>query len=132
MPVMAHINLYLYNPHQVSASYLSASIDASVNADAQCGQGLSHYLLGHTFKTWTVKKKFFTIQISKTLDVFLIFVSGRASTFLPQKYVFQSTLSFLLLLSQIPSFCVCPSKEADKLVPRKQVKYEMKQMEYLG
>ena len=32
--VMAHINLYLYNPHQVSASYHMSSIDSSVNTDA--------------------------------------------------------------------------------------------------
>ena len=36
---MADINLYLYNPHQVSASHPLLSIDASVNADAdaRCG-----------------------------------------------------------------------------------------------
>ena len=32
--VMAHINLYLCNPHQVSASYPFSSIDASVHIDA--------------------------------------------------------------------------------------------------
>ena len=43
---MATINLYLYNPHQASASYPFSIIDASFNADAdigadaQCGQGL--------------------------------------------------------------------------------------------
>ena len=41
--VMAHINLYLCNPHQASASYPFSSINANVNADAdadaQCGQG---------------------------------------------------------------------------------------------
>ena len=31
---MAHINLYLYNPHQVSRSYPFSSIDASVNTDS--------------------------------------------------------------------------------------------------
>ena len=48
---MAHINLYLYNLHQVptSTSYPLTSIDTSVNsdtdaeADAWCGQGLSIY-----------------------------------------------------------------------------------------
>ena len=43
--VIAHIDLYLYNPHQASASYPLLSIDASVNADAdadaECGQGLT-------------------------------------------------------------------------------------------
>ena len=42
--VIAHINLYLYNPHLASASYPFSSIDASVNADAdadaRCGQGI--------------------------------------------------------------------------------------------
>ena len=42
---MAHINLYLCNPHQASASYPFSSIDASVNADpdadAQYGQDLT-------------------------------------------------------------------------------------------
>ena len=41
---MAHIDLYLYNSHQVSASYPLSNINASVNADAdtdvRCGQGL--------------------------------------------------------------------------------------------
>ena len=31
MLVMGHINLYLYNPHQTSASYPFTSIDASIN-----------------------------------------------------------------------------------------------------
>ena len=31
---MAHIDLYLSNPHQVSVSYPFSSIDASVIADA--------------------------------------------------------------------------------------------------
>ena len=45
--VMAHINLYLYNPHQASASYPVSSIDTSINteadsdADALCDQGLN-------------------------------------------------------------------------------------------
>ena len=41
---MVHINLYLYNPHQASASYPFSSIDTSVNADVdadRCGQGLN-------------------------------------------------------------------------------------------
>ena len=43
---MAHIDLYLKNPHQAPASYPFSSIDASINADtdvdadARCGQGL--------------------------------------------------------------------------------------------
>ena len=43
---MAHINLYLDNPHQALASYPLTSIDTSINADAddyadaRCGQGL--------------------------------------------------------------------------------------------
>ena len=32
--LMAHIDLYLYNPHQASASYPFSSIDANVNDDA--------------------------------------------------------------------------------------------------
>ena len=47
---MAHITLYLYNPHQESASYPFSSTDASVNADtdadadaeARCDQGFTH------------------------------------------------------------------------------------------
>ena len=41
--VMTHINLYLKNSHQESASYPFSSIDASVNtdADAQCGQAFN-------------------------------------------------------------------------------------------
>ena len=40
---MNHINLYLYSPHQVSASYTFLRIDTSVNADADAdvGQGLT-------------------------------------------------------------------------------------------
>ena len=41
---MAHIDLYLYNPQQASASYPFSSIDANVNdvnADARCGQGFT-------------------------------------------------------------------------------------------
>ena len=44
---MTHINLYLYNSYQASASYPVSNIDPSVNAeadadtDAQCGQGLN-------------------------------------------------------------------------------------------
>ena len=47
MLLMVHINLYVFNPHQTSASYPFSSIDASVNADTdanadtRCGQGLS-------------------------------------------------------------------------------------------
>ena len=48
---MAHINLYLYNPHQASASYpfsrIDISINADANADALCGKGLNwmcHFL----------------------------------------------------------------------------------------
>ena len=37
MLVMTHINLYLYNPHQASASYPFTSIDTSSNADADAG-----------------------------------------------------------------------------------------------
>ena len=46
MLVMAHIDLYLYNPHQMSVSHPFPSIDASVNgdADAWCGQGLKDRL----------------------------------------------------------------------------------------
>ena len=41
MIVMAHIDLYLDNPHHASSSYPFSSIDTSVNADsdARCGQG---------------------------------------------------------------------------------------------
>ena len=40
---MALINLYLYNPYKVSASYSFSRFDTSVNADAdaQCDQGLN-------------------------------------------------------------------------------------------
>ena len=42
---MAHINVYLYNSHQDSASYPFSSIDGRANAeadaDAQCDQGLT-------------------------------------------------------------------------------------------
>ena len=44
---MAHIDFYLFNPHQASASYPFSSIDASVDADADAdpdtrgGQGLT-------------------------------------------------------------------------------------------
>ena len=40
---MAHIDLYLYNPHQVSASYPLPSIDASVNADADTAMDKTRY-----------------------------------------------------------------------------------------
>ena len=41
--VLAHNDLYLYNSHQASASYLFSSIDASINTDTDdwCGQGLN-------------------------------------------------------------------------------------------
>ena len=40
MLAMAHINLYLYNPHQASVSYPFSSTDADVDPDAWCGQRL--------------------------------------------------------------------------------------------
>ena len=42
--VIAHINLYLDNPHQASISYPFSSINTSVNTDtdARCGQGLTN------------------------------------------------------------------------------------------
>ena len=39
--VMAHINLYLYEPQQASAPYPFTSIDTSVHADVDGGQGLT-------------------------------------------------------------------------------------------
>ena len=48
--LIAHINLYLNNPHQVSVSYPFSSIDAIVNVDgdtgARCYQGVRTYLEG--------------------------------------------------------------------------------------
>ena len=48
--LIAHINLYLNNPHQVSVSYPFSSIDTIVNADgdtgARCDQGVRTYLEG--------------------------------------------------------------------------------------
>ena len=38
---MVHINLYPYNPQQASVSYPFLSIDTSVNADADAGQGFT-------------------------------------------------------------------------------------------
>ena len=41
---MAHINLYLDNPHRVSVSHLFSSIGITVNAadaDTCCGQSLN-------------------------------------------------------------------------------------------
>ena len=43
--VIAHIDLYLFNPHQASVSSPFSSFDACINADADadawCGQGLN-------------------------------------------------------------------------------------------
>ena len=45
--VMAHINSYLHNPQQASASYPFSRIDTSVNADpdAWCGSELKSVLI---------------------------------------------------------------------------------------
>ena len=58
---MAHINLYLHNAYQASASYPFSNIDPSVNAEAdsdadtQCGQGLNLKIdTVMSFNQWTV------------------------------------------------------------------------------
>ena len=52
--VMAHVNVYLCNPHQASESYPLSSIDASINADVEadpwCCQALIDLKFVQCFK----------------------------------------------------------------------------------
>ena len=57
--VMAHINLYPYNPHQASASHTFTNIDANVNADAETdagapsGQAMAKNESDHSIKVYS-------------------------------------------------------------------------------
>ena len=56
-PGLAHINLYLYKLQQASTS--QPGINADVDADARCGQGITDFSQIHNMKTKNSSYKMF-------------------------------------------------------------------------
>ena len=52
--VMAHVDLYLENPHQASASYPFSSMDASDNSETRSDQGLKLVLCSFVFPSFHI------------------------------------------------------------------------------